>query len=916
MATTVNPVDDYDTNPELDKFEDGTSWEDNRGIKVDVYPKDIDVGSIGASTPQIPITVKNNSYTYALSIEGFKAVGDVVISTVNGIKYSEGTTYTVQPNSSLQFTIKVIPNASGILSGGVFIETLDAAGSEFVAVKGTCDLSAAQDFNLDIVALANGILRASVEYIDTESLINISYLYDSQNEILYYSDELITGTITEVSENVNGNITLTTSLGAQYVLRDYKLVKLEQYLGAGSSVYIGSNRQYLRVGDTIPSGTTHVQTLVDGMPQLSKIWTYVSLPATITQISENIYNGQDVITSEGTLEVISTYVEELRNSHNPEGWGVDITGATSSHLQWSKIASEVSKIVGHESHIYRFSEVVTRTLSNCDYDLGGAEVRWNGVAPAPDVTGRDRGVFEFKGSTGTLLESFVSSTLIEEFAEKYECQNSAVLAAESWLIAGMGSLPARAFSYMLRPETEPASATEITLDYMNGWEYVIGTQVNFRQVTPIQNCMIRNFRFVDETDGTGTYDISPVVFQYAHNCHAINVDSNDTKNPVVFGHYCHTCSYKGSYIYEPDKVTGGKGYGAQWNNSVYCVTQDCRGLKHRHTADFTMAAYCYVQSCGGISDQGTFTLHGSYEHDISYEDVYGIFGLANSGPTFGESCKRISIKKHVGDYIAGGNNCISCSIEDSNVRSLVMNSVGTFLKNVTAREITQINNFSRQKGFADGELGLMCNIINPNFVNTDINKNMFDQDLKNTDPITIHGGSVTLAAGDLKGGGLLFHGGTRVKATAILTLSSNDSGGIAVTLRDCVGAGVGFRLGTQNTPTKLKIYGGYYGGNNTSNTFFSNRADGTGKCEFVLKNAEIDWGGTVIMEDTNPTTTNTNFTQNITGNSFEGGTVTLRAARNDNGACVYKDNIRHTGVTETLGAAAANRDVVASILSN
>lgn len=262
MATIVNPVDDYDTNPELDKFEDGTSWEDNRGIKVDVYPKDIDVGSIGASTPQIPITVKNNSYTYALSIEGFKAVGDVSIATVNGIEYNEGATYTVQPNSSLQFTIKMHPNASGILSGGVFIETLDAAGSEFVAVKGTSDLSAAQNFNLDVVALANNILRTSVDYLELKNLITISYLYDSENEILYYSSKPITGTVVEISDNIGGDVTITTSLGAQYTLRDYELIKFEQQLETNSRIFIGSNRNYVQNGDDIPEGTTHLRILV------------------------------------------------------------------------------------------------------------------------------------------------------------------------------------------------------------------------------------------------------------------------------------------------------------------------------------------------------------------------------------------------------------------------------------------------------------------------------------------------------------------------------------------------------------------------------------------------------------------------------------------------------------------------------
>lgn len=137
MPTNVPDLTEYDTDTsQTDTFNNESSWANNKGISVSVYPSQINVGSIGDSTPNYPISIVNTSRIRAITIQELLIVGSMKIVAVNGITSDGSGIYTILPKETMTVTIEVTPNISGIISGGLYVNTLDVGGSEFVKVTG------------------------------------------------------------------------------------------------------------------------------------------------------------------------------------------------------------------------------------------------------------------------------------------------------------------------------------------------------------------------------------------------------------------------------------------------------------------------------------------------------------------------------------------------------------------------------------------------------------------------------------------------------------------------------------------------------------------------------------------------------------------------------------------------------------
>ncbi|HIF6041116.1 phage tail protein [Vibrio parahaemolyticus] len=731
---------------------------------------------------------------------------------------------------------------------------------------------------LNAVAKANHVRIEQVAFLEGELLNGVSVLYDKTSEITYFSLVPLSGQIDNIGEDIGGIRELVIDGNTFSVVSQ----KLDEY----------------------------------------KTETFQSQQHDFVNITPNAFRSYDVISNHGSWEFVCELTKALRNGYNPIGWGVDIKGEVSSHQAWNKIVSDTDKIIGDPTHVYRFSEVVTVLQSNKDFNLGGAEVRWNGVAPAFDHTGRDRGVFEFKGSVGEVIDSVQLQNTLKEFAEKYPTTDAVAIAIRKWVVLGCGSLPNRAFSLMVQPD-DTATGNEISVDYVNGWEYPVSSFLSYRAVTPIENCDIYNFKFIDETNHEDNADdISAIVFQYAYNCHAKDIEPSKTNNPIVFGHYCHTCTATKITAKKPNKVTPGMGYIAQWNNSIYCGSAWLRGTKVRHTNDFTQSAYCYVNNCGAVDEaDGAFVTHGAYEHDLVYEKVYGVLSFANSGEQFGQSCKRINVNVARGSRLIAATNVIDLSLKDAYFESAVLNCVGLVLEKFHITDLNagvlQINNWSRQLGKPEGDMPKRADIKASVLINKDPLKRMFDQGLTIADEIKITNSEISLNPASIFGGDLKFDDCV-LKATHICTLQSPDDEGVRLVLRDCRGFGFGIRFLDQTVPTSVKIFGGEYTGNNTSGFWVSKRdVNGNAPVEFVCQGATVDWGGSHVIEDNlDPEKSfNNKYTEMISGNNFKRGIIQLPTDRNNNGSMNYGGNVIGKTVTEQLGVTSQNRVISQSARS-
>lgn len=86
----------------------------------------------------------------------------------------------------------------------------------------------------------------------------------------------------------------------------------------GGQLYKGSNGIFVKVGDEIPDGTTHITILTAQGVELMRIYKG-ELPAFVNAITKNEYKGFDL--NEGSIEVVSNKTYELRSKGDFRGWG-------------------------------------------------------------------------------------------------------------------------------------------------------------------------------------------------------------------------------------------------------------------------------------------------------------------------------------------------------------------------------------------------------------------------------------------------------------------------------------------------------------------------------------------------------------------------------------------------------------------
>ncbi|WP_052759522.1 hypothetical protein [Paenibacillus sp. DMB20] len=72
-----------------------------------------------------------------------------------------------------------------------------------------------------------------------------------------------------------------------------------------------------------------------------------------------------------------------------------------------------------------------------------------------------------------------------------------------------------------------------------------------------------------------------------------------------------------------------------------------------------------VENCHGDGDDyGPFVTHGQFEHDLTYIGNSGLLSFANSGTHWGDSAKRITVKKHIATRIVAHKKLTDLTLED------------------------------------------------------------------------------------------------------------------------------------------------------------------------------------------------------------------------------------------------------------
>jgi len=335
--------------------------------------------------------------------------------------------------------------------------------------------------------------------------------------------------------------------------------------------------------------------------------------------------------------------------------------------------------------------------SRIELDFNGFSVYTDGIEEAPP-NDPFAAVFQFRGEPSGEAQTAVLGEDIPEMSDVFEVGDAAAFAVGEWWRAQVdrvegGGGTERELDKLLMV-TEVIDRKHVRFNYKNGWRLGKGRSVTYRKIDPVAKAHVKNMVFygAGTTDKTGSH---PLAYEYAVDCNAAGIEAFGTFWPVIMRRHCTYFVTERCRLVNPTEViVGGTGYMTQQIYCLYGHVRDCHASNARHLNDFTGSAYCMVDNCHGDGDEhGTFVTHGQYEHDLTFAGNSGMLSFANSGPVWGESAKRITVKKHVGSRFISFRKITDITLEDVHIfeqegipdsGSIWVNADGVQMKNCTA----------------------------------------------------------------------------------------------------------------------------------------------------------------------------------------------------------------------------------------
>ncbi|MFB6362802.1 hypothetical protein ACFCP7_01920 [Paenibacillus elgii] len=358
--------------------------------------------------------------------------------------------------------------------------------------------------------------------------------------------------------------------------------------------------------------------------------------------------------------------------------------------------------------------------SDIEIDFQGHTVTTEGIE-LNTVDNPFGAIMFFQGVKTDMVRTVTLTEELPEYSDIFEVADSSIFVANSWWHAQIKNNPGgsaqRELDYLIQV-TEILDATHVRFNYKLGWPLAKGRQLTYRKINPAFRCHVRNMSFTGipvPPNGTSsrpfpTWDqigSNPVAYEFAVECDASGIKATKVFWPVVMRRYnTHYVTERCQLMNPEERDWGGTGYLTQQINVLYGHVRDCNTSNARHLNDFTCAAYCMVENCHGDGDEyGPFVTHGQFEHDLTYINNSGLLSFANSGSTWGDSAKRVTVKKHIASRIVAHKRITDLTLEDchavvtytkpgvkmANSGSFWVNMDGLQMRGCTAQEMITIS---------------------------------------------------------------------------------------------------------------------------------------------------------------------------------------------------------------------------------
>ena len=141
---------------------------DKAEYMLNVFPDSLDFAETkaGEQSSPVPLVLINTGYS-PLVINSVEVVGD--------FELVGNYPLILQPDQAMSISVRFIPRLRGAFTGGVFIDTGDAAGTEFIRLTGIGSSSYVADLNTDIIRAVNtGLGTTSAIQATTQEVVPLA----------------------------------------------------------------------------------------------------------------------------------------------------------------------------------------------------------------------------------------------------------------------------------------------------------------------------------------------------------------------------------------------------------------------------------------------------------------------------------------------------------------------------------------------------------------------------------------------------------------------------------------------------------------------------------------------------------------------------------------------------------------------
>ena len=354
---------------------------------------------------------------------------------------------------------------------------------------------------------------------------------------------------------------------------------------------------------------------------------------------------------------------------------------------------------GSSSYTLREKVSVSEDVSHVTFDGKGAKLIWDGENTNANQFDRTNGIINVKGSN---IATETINITVSKGDEKFtsHIQFSVV---PSWLVAGEWvkintpydqSSPTNRYNLF----AEVREVVGNTVYFNDSLKYDYDGSATVLHIKPLKGVQILNFNAEDLISSTHMNAVSGIAVINTVDTSIENFNMDGMYNPAIVCYSSARPKVKKGIGSNAKSIAAGRGYYIQFGDCRNIETEDLFSYKTRRTVDFTACGFATVKRCSGIDNsEPDLSLHGQYEHDITYEDCQGSVGVAISGASFGNVADDITLKNVRGKHFFNYEKASNVTLQDCEFEIWSTTCFGFVARNSKATFYARINANSRDR---------------------------------------------------------------------------------------------------------------------------------------------------------------------------------------------------------------------------